>query len=296
MTPEFAAEVTLQPIARFGLDAAIIFSDILVVPFALGSEVSFDEGVGPRLEPVRELERLERDPSVWAEKLSPVYDALRLTRQRLERSCALLGFAGAPWTLATYMAEGGGSSDQRAAKLWGYRDPEGFRAFLDLIEECVSQHLISQIRVGADAVQLFDSWASGLPEHRFEEWVIAPTKRIVDKIRKVEPQAKIVGFPRGASLRGYERYARETGVDAISIDTGVPIGWAVETIGRTIAIQGNLDPIALVAGGAAQSAAIETILEATKARPFIFNLGHGVVPETPPEHIADLVAQIRAAT
>ncbi len=295
MTPEIAAEVTLQPIERFGFDAAIIFSDILVVPFALGSTVTFEEGIGPRLPPVKALDGLERDPAVWAEKLAPVYEALRLVRGKLDRSRALLGFAGAPWTLATYMAEGGGSPDQRAAKLWGYRDPANFTALLELIGDCVAGHLIAQLEAGADAVQIFDSWASGLPPAQFAEWVIRPTKRIVDKVRQAKPAAKIIGFPRAATLEGYDTYVRQTGVDAVSLDTAVPIRWAVQELGSRVTLQGNLDPIALIAGGKALSVAVAEILEATEGVPFIFNLGHGILPETPLEHVAALVLQIRGS-
>jgi uroporphyrinogen decarboxylase len=295
MTPELAADVTLQPIERFGFDAAIIFSDILTVPFALGSEVTFEEGVGPRLAPVGQIDGLERDEAVWTKKLSPTYDALRLVRTRLDRSRALLGFAGAPWTLATYMAEGGGSTDQRVAKLWGYRDPASFAALLDLLGDCVAQHLIAQLDAGADAVQIFDSWASSLPVAEFTNWVVAPTRRIVDKVRGAKPDAKIIGFPRAATLEGYELYARETGVDAVSVDTAVPLRWARTVLGGKVVLQGNLDPIVLIAGGRALSDAVTEILDATRGVPFIFNLGHGILPETPTSHVADLVAQIRGA-
>ena len=295
MTPEIAADVTLQPIERFGFDAAIIFSDILVVPFALGSKVTFEEGVGPKLAPVHRIDGLERSPAVWAERLSPAYEALQLVRKRLDHSRMLLGFAGAPWTLATYMAEGGGSSDQRAAKLWGYRDPAGFSALLDLLGDCVAQHLIAQLDAGAGAVQIFDSWASGLPVSRFADWVVAPTRRIVGKVRDVRPDAKIIGFPRAATLEGYEIYARETGVDAVSLDTAVPLHWARTKLAGKVVLQGNLDPIVLIAGGKALSDAVDEILNATLDVPFIFNLGHGILPETPPAHVADLVAQIRGS-
>jgi len=295
MTPELATTITLQPIERFGLDAAIIFSDILVVPYALGSEVSFEEGVGPRLPPVPAIDRLERDPGAWAKKLAPTYEALRSVRGKLDRSRALLGFAGAPWTLATYMAEGGSSPDQRAAKLWGYRDPAGFATLLDVIGDCVAGHLIAQLEAGADAVQIFDSWASGLPPAQFAEWVVRPTKRIVEKVRQAKPAAKLIGFPRAATLEGYEIYVRQTGVDCVSLDTATPIRWAVGELGSRVTLQGNLDPIALVAGGKALSAAVAEILKATGGIPFIFNLGHGILPETPPAHVTELVAQIRGS-
>lgn len=292
--PEMAAEVTLQPVRRFGMDAAILFSDILVIPFALGSEIRFEEGNGPILTRYTDIGVVERDSTIWAKKLAPVYETLKLVRAGLAQDTVLLGFAGAPWTLATYLAEGHGSADQRAAKLWGYCDPQGFGELLDLLADCVASHLIRQFEAGADAVQIFDSWASGLPEQAFAEWVIRPTERVVEAVRAARPGAKIIGFPRATTLAGYERYANETGVDAVSLDTAVPMGWAAKTLGMKATLQGNLDPIALLAGGDALARATDTILEATAGVPFIFNLGHGVLPETPPEHVAALVERVRA--
>jgi len=294
MDPGMAAEITLQPIRRFGFDAAIIFSDILTVPFALGREVVFEENVGPSLAAVGSTDGLERDPAIWHGKLQPAYETLQIVRSKLDENTALLGFAGAPWTLATYMAAGRGGDEQRAAKLWGYRDPKGFGALLALIGDCVAAHLVAQLEAGADAVQIFDSWAGGLPDGPFARWVVAPTKRIVDKVRAAKPDAKIIGFPRAATLQGYERYAAETGVDAISLDTAVPVGWAAEILAGKVAVQGNLDPIALLAGGKALTQSVDRIVDAMRGRPFIFNLGHGVLPETPPEHVAELVARVRA--
>ena len=214
--PKLAAEVTLQPIRRFDLDAAIIFSDILTVPMALGHEVTFDEG--PKLAPLVAVEGLERDPAKWRSVLAPAYEALALTRASLAPEKALIGFAGAPWTLATYLA-GGGNDEQKAARLWGYRDPEHFADLISLLVDCVSQHLIWQLDAGAGAVQIFDSWAAGLPADQFARWVIAPTKVIVEKVRKAIPDAPIIGFPRAASLSGLEAYVRATGVDGVSLDT-----------------------------------------------------------------------------
>ena len=295
MTPKLAAEVTLQPTARFGFDAAILFSDILVVPFALGREVRFEEGEGPALEATSSVDGLQLDREAWLGKLAPVYEALRIVRAKLDRSTALLGFAGAPWTLATYLAEGHGSTDQRAAKLWAYRDPKSFEELLDILSECVASHLIAQLEAGADAVQIFDSWASGLPARAFEDWVIKPTKRIVEKVRAVRPGALIIGFPRAATMAGYESYARETAVDAVSIDTAAPISWAVEKLGKHVAVQGNLDPIALIAGGDALDFAVDELLKATRSSRFIFNLGHGILPETPIANVERLIARVRAA-
>jgi uroporphyrinogen decarboxylase len=295
MTPELAAEVTLQPIHRFGFDAAILFSDILVIPYALGKTVKFEDGEGPSLAPIDSVDGLERDSGLWAKKLEPVYEAVKLVRSGLDAKTALLGFAGAPWTLATYMAQGKGSSDQRAAKLWGYRNPDSFSELLDILGDCIAVHLVRQIEAGADAVQIFDSWASGLPARAFEKWVVGPTKRVVEKVRAVYPEARIIGFPRAATLQGYERYAAATGVDAVSVDTAAPISWAVDKLGRSVAVQGNLDPLALLAGGRALAEAVDDLLTATRGTRFIFNLGHGVVPEIPVEHVSDLVAQVRAA-
>lgn len=289
-SPELAAEVTLQPVRRFGFDAAILFSDILVIPAALGLGVQFEEG-GPRLSPITSAAGLERGQDKWATALAPVYESLRLVKASAPTGVAVLGFAGAPWTLATYMAAGRGGDEQKAAKLWAYRDPDGFQELLELLADCVAQHLIAQLKAGADAVQIFDSWASGLPPAAFEQWVVAPTKRAVARIRGAVPEARIIGFPRAATLTGYAQYARETGVDAVSLDTAVPMDWAAGNL--RCALQGNLDPIALVAGGKALADGVHRILAVTRGRPFIFNLGHGVIPETPIAHVEELIRLVR---
>jgi uroporphyrinogen decarboxylase len=291
MTPELASEITMQPVRRFRFDAAILFSDILVVPAALGVPVEFEDGIGPRLKPVFSPDALISNKVAWTEMLEPVYQALRSVRAQLPQTTALLGFAGAPWTLATYMAAGQGGDEQKAAKLWGYRDAESFDQLLDILVECVSFHLLRQIEAGADAVQIFDSWASGLPEAQFRRWVIEPTKKIVDKIRTIHPKARVIGFPRAATLEGYRCYAEGTGVDAVSLDTAVPMTWAARALDKVL--QGNLDPIALVAGGDALARAVDDILDATPDVPFIFNLGHGILPETPIEHVEQLIARVR---
>ena len=297
LDPDIAAEVTIQPIRRFGFDAAILFSDILTVPEALGQRVTFTPGEGPSLTRVTSVEGFDRDPEHWARYFAPVYEALRQTRAGLAREGfgdrALLGFAGAPWTLATYLAAGAGGDEQKAAKLWAYRDPEGFGQILDILAECVAFHLVRQLEAGADAVQIFDSWASGLPEALFETVVIRPTRAIVRKVRAARPDAWIIGFPRAATLAGYEHYARCTGVDALSLDTAAPMGWAAKTIGPLCAVQGNLDPLALIAGGAALDDAIGRLLDAMAGTPFIFNLGHGILPETPIAHVEQLLKRIR---
>ena len=297
LNPDYAAEVTLQPIRRFGFDAAIIFSDILTVPEALGQKVTFTAGEGPSMAPVASTQSFDLNQDNWSTYFEPVYEALRRTRAGLDAEGfadrALLGFAGAPWTLATYLAAGAGGDEQKAAKLWAYRDPEGFGQLLDILGECVAFHLIRQLDAGADAVQIFDSWASGLPDALFEQVVIRPTRTIVKKVRAARPDAHIIGFPRAATLQGYENYARATGVDALSLDTAMPMGWAAKTIGPLCACQGNLDPIVLIAGGAALDAAVDRILEAMNGTPFIFNLGHGILPETPIAHVEQLLKRIR---
>jgi uroporphyrinogen decarboxylase len=294
LTPELAAEVTLQPVHRFGFDAAIIFSDILVVPLALGVAIDFEQGIGPKLSPITSVTGLRQDTGQWRESFEPVYQALRIARAGLDSSTTLLGFAGGCWTLTSYLAAGGGGDEQRAAKLWAYRDPDGFQECVDILTNCVSQHLVGQLRAGADAVQLFDSWASGLPQDAFARWVVEPTKKIVAKVRSEMPEARIIGFPRAATLKGYELYVRETGVDAISLDTAAPMDWAAEALGGRVTLQGNLDPVALVAGGSALAEAVDHILKATRQVPFIFNLGHGILPETPIEHVEELVRLVRS--
>jgi uroporphyrinogen decarboxylase len=295
MTPSFATEVTLQPIRRFDFDAAILFSDILVIPFALGQDVRFEDGHGPILGAFAGVDRLVRDESVWSQKLAPVYQAMRETRTSLPPEKALIGFAGAPWTLAAYMLEGRGSPDQRAAKLSAYRAPQEFAKLLDTLADAVAWHLIRQLEEGADVVQIFDSWAGGLPYAQFLEWVVRPNARVAEGVRSKIPNARIIGFPRAATQAGYEVYATQTGVDAVSIDTATSLEWAVQKLGGKAVLQGNLDPIALIAGGDALDKTVDHILNTSRHTPFIFNLGHGILPETPPEHVARLVKRIRGA-
>jgi uroporphyrinogen decarboxylase len=291
--PELAAEITLQPVRRFDFDAAIIFSDIFVVPVALGIDVTIEEGIGPRLEPIKSVEEIKSDENLWITTLAPVYQAISDVRERLPAEKALIGFAGGPWTLATYLAEGRGSQDQRAAKLWGYRDPPQFGLLLERLADAVARHLGDQIRAGADVVQIFDSWSAGLTDVSLAKWVIEPTRKIVQKLRVDFPEARIIGFPRAASLDGYLAYAARTGVDAVSIDTAAPISWATSLLGKTKIIQGNLDPIALLAGGDALARAVDNILDASRDARLIFNLGHGILPETPVSHVEALVDRVR---
>jgi uroporphyrinogen decarboxylase len=282
LNPKYAAEITLQPIRRFGFDAAILFSDILTVPEALGQKVTFTQGEGPSLEPVTSAKGFVEDRGQWATYFEPVYEALRLTRAELPAGTALLGFAGAPWTLATYLAAGAGGDEQKAAKLWAYRDPEGFGYLLDILADCVAFHLIRQLDAGADAVQIFDSWASGLPAPLYERVVIEPTGKVVAMVRAARPNAKIIG---------YQSYAQAISVDALSLDTAMPMRWAAENL--NCALQGNLDPIALIAGGAALDRGVDDILQSLGGKPHIFNLGHGILPETPIAHVEQLLKRIR---
>jgi uroporphyrinogen decarboxylase len=294
MTPVAAAEVTLQPVWRFGLDAAIVFSDILLVPYALGQSIAFDEAGGPKLEPVTTAAHFEENRDMWPERMAPVYETLKLVSAKLDAQADLIGFAGGPWTLAAYMAEGHGTANQKAAKLWAWRDSEGFQNLLDVLVDCVVLHLTSQIAAGATVVQIFDSWAGGLPESGFADWVIAPTKRIVAQAKAVHPETKIIGFPRGATMEGYRLYVEETGVDGVSLDPAVSMQWAVDRLGGRTALQGNLDPVLLVAGGDAMDRELDRILGAARAVPFIANLGHGVLPETPVANVTQFVKRVRS--
>ena len=293
MNAETAAEVTLQPVHRFDLDAAIIFSDILLVPYALGKEVSFEGGSGPRLEATHTPAELCNDVESWLARLSPTYEAIGLVAAALPKGKDLIGFAGGPWTLATYMAEGGGSVDQARARLWAYRDRESFREFLRMIADCVAVHLCGQINAGATVVQLFDSWAGGLSEVLFRDCVIAPSRYVVEQVRAKIPQAKIIGFPRGATEQGYREYLEATGVDAISLDTAVSFAWAAQNLGGRTALQGNLDPLLLVAGGAALRESTRRLFADARGTRHIFNLGHGILPNTPVENVVELVELVR---
>jgi uroporphyrinogen decarboxylase len=293
--PRLAAEVTLQPIRRYGFDAAILFSDILVVPDAIGQPVRFAEGEGPRLDPIRDVADLTRlDLRKAKGKFETVWETVSLLRRDLPAETALIGFCGAPWTVATYMAEGRGSSDQAEARGWAYRDPHGFQRLIDLLSEASIAYLSGQVEAGADVLQIFDSWAGSLAENEFESWVIAPTRRIVAAIKAKYPTVPIIGFPRGASSL-LEHFAKATGVDGVSCDTSCPLSLMQTVANSGTVVQGNLDPLLLVAGGEALDRRIDTILAAMSGKPFIFNLGHGIVPETPPEHVGRLVARVRRA-
>ncbi|MEZ5773439.1 MAG: uroporphyrinogen decarboxylase [Hyphomicrobiaceae bacterium] len=291
--PELAAEVTLQPIRRFGFDAAILFSDILVVPHALGQKLWFEEGEGPRLEPVADaaaLARLSVDAAV--PRFDLVAETVSRVRAGLPSSTALIGFCGAPWTVATYMVAGRGSQDQAAARLWAYRDPAGFAALVDLVVEASIDYLARQVAAGADCLQIFDSWSGSLAEPEFERWVIEPTKAILAGLKARGIAVPVIGFPRGAGLLA-ARYVRATGVAGLGCDTAMPLDVMARDLSPLATLQGNLDPLLLVSGGEALDRRIDQILAAMAGRPFIFNLGHGIVPETPPDHVARLVALVR---
>jgi uroporphyrinogen decarboxylase len=295
-TPELAVEVTLQPIRRFGFDAAILFSDILVVPHALGQAVSFIEGEGPRLDPVRNAEGLTRLSMDRfrsdASPLGAVYEAVAGIRSALADSVALIGFAGSPWTVACYMVEGGGSREFHAVKGWAFADPDGFQRLIDLLVEATVDHLLRQVVAGAEVLQLFESHAGVLPDGAYERWIVEPNARIVRALRAKHPDLPIIGFPRGSGPR-YEGFVKATGVTAVSIDSGIPVGWAADRLQPHAVVQGNLDPVLLLQGGAAMRDAVRAIRQGLGRGPMIFNLGHGVIKETPPDHVAELVACVR---
>lgn len=289
--PLAAAEITLQPIRRFGFDAAILFSDILVIPHALGQNLWFEVGEGPRLAPPL-VDGALTALSAAPQRLTPVIETVRRVRALLPPACAFLGFAGSPWTVATYMVAGAGSRDQAAARRLAYSDPIAFGALIDAIIAATIDYLADQIAAGVDAVQLFDSWAGSLSPAQFERWVIAPNAAIVDGLRARCPGARIIGFPKGAGGK-LAAYARETGVDALGIDESVDPVWANAVLPEHMPVQGNLDPLALIAGGDALTSAIDNIRAAFAGRPHIFNLGHGILPDTPIAHVEELIARLR---
>jgi uroporphyrinogen decarboxylase len=293
-TPEFAAEVTLQPIRRFNFDAAIIFSDILVIPYALGRSVRFEVGEGPRLDP---LDTPDKVATLAAEadfsKLEPVFEALRRVRSELDPKIALIGFCGAPWTVATYMVAGQGTPDQAPARMMAYRHPEAFSKIIDAVVENSIIYLLGQLKAGADVLQIFDTWAGVLPPREFQRWSIEPTKRIVEGVRKQAPAAKIIGFPRGVGAL-LPSYVEATGVNAVSIDWATEPALIREKVQSRVVVQGNLDPLVLIAGGKALDQSIDDVLSNYGGGRLIFNLGHGIQPETPIAHVEQMVRRVRA--
>jgi uroporphyrinogen decarboxylase len=291
--PEFAAEVTLQPVRRFGFDAAILFSDILVVPHALGQHVRFSAGEGPLLDPITDRTAFERlNSELDHDVLAPVYETIGIVKAQLEPSVALLGFCGAPWTVASYMIAGRGTPDQAPARLFAYRDAAAFAVLIDVLVEASASYLVRQLQAGADAVQIFDTWAGVLPPEQFERWCMEPTRRIVELVRAQVPNARVIGFPRGAGAM-LARYVDNVPVNAVGLDWMVDKSFARERIQSRVPVQGNLDPLVLVSGGVALDRAIDAIMEAFAEQRFIFNLGHGIVPETPIAHVEQMLKRLR---
>lgn len=291
-TPKYASEVTLQPLRRFDLDAAILFSDILVIPDALGQNVRFETGEGPVLEPVTAKTIGLLKPDNVLSHLAPVLETVSTVRAALAPEKTLIGFCGSPWTVATYMIGGRGSPDQATARLFALQHPKAFEQLIDILVEASIEYLVAQFAAGVDVVQLFESWALNLDEERFAAQVIGPNKRIVDGVRARVPDAPIIGFPRGAAGL-VATYADQTGVDLLGLDFSMPTGFADAQLPKSLGVQGNLDPLRLVAGGAQMQSRAEDIIEAFKNRPHIFNLGHGIVPQTPIEHVAELVRIVK---
>ena len=289
--PDSAAEVTLQPIRRFGFDGAILFSDILIVPYALGQDLRFEAGEGPRLSPPlvdAALAALQAVP----ERLEPIYRTVEKVKAALSSETAFLGFAGSAWTVATYMVAGQGSKEQAEARRYAYRDPQAFQEIIDAVAEMTVDYLSGQVRAGVEAVQLFDSWAGSLSPAQFEQWVIAPNAWIVSAFKARHPEVPVIGFPKGAGGK-LPAYARETGVDALGLDETVDPDWAAAELPKDLPVQGNLDPLALIAGGEALESAAARIISAFEDRPHVFNLGHGILPDTPIEHVEQLLRLVR---
>lgn len=293
-TPELAEEVTLQPIRRYGFDAAILFADILLVPQSLGLRLWFVEGEGPRLSPVAgrgDLGRMRPVDEIDG-TLSPIYETVRRLRKSLPAETALIGFAGAPWTVATYMVAGRGTPDQGPARRFAYSDPDGFQKLIDRVSEATVHYLSRQIEAGAEAVKIFDSWAGALPPGEFRRWVLEPTTRIVTTLRARHPGVPIIGFPRGSGLGSVE-YATTTGVECLAVDTAMPMPALRPLISPNTALQGNLDPLLMVLGGNALTATARALVDQMRGTPFVFNLGHGITPDADPAHVDLLLRAVR---
>ncbi|TCD15987.1 uroporphyrinogen decarboxylase [Oricola cellulosilytica] len=290
-TPDLAVEVTLQPIRRYGFDASILFSDILVLPDALKRNVRFVEGEGPRMDPIDADGIAALDPSRMHAHLAPVYETVTRLRAELPKETTLLGFCGAPWTVATYMIAGHGTPDQAPARLFGYRERPAMERLLDILSDMSADYLVRQLDSGADAVQIFDSWAGVLDDETFAEFCVKPVKRIVLKVRAARPDAKIIGFPKGAGAL-YRHYRQSTGIDALGLDWSVPLDFAAE-LQKDGPVQGNLDPLRVVAGRDAIREGTDRILNRLGDGPLIFNLGHGITPQADPDDVAYLVNRVR---
>lgn len=292
-TPEKACEVTLQPITRFDFDAAILFSDILIVPHALGQNVRFVEGEGPRLDPITSINELAGLNDAGKDKLAKVYEAVSLIRARLSADKALIGFCGAPYTVATYMIAGRGSPDQAVTRTFAFEHADNFQALIDLLVLTSTDYLCGQIEAGANAVQVFDSWSGPLPDDQFQRWVVEPTQKIVAGVRERYPNIPIIGFPRGSAAHATS-YLTQTGVNGLGCDTSMPLSLMSADLGHpSVVRQGNLDPLLLLTGGAALDTRIREICAAMRGRRFIFNLGHGILPPTPTDNVQRLVDIVR---
>lgn len=289
--PELAAEVTLQPVRRFGFDAAILFSDILVVPHALGRDLRFEEGRGPVMTPLRpeDMDGLARED--FHRRLEPVYETVRLVRSVLSPETALIGFCGAPWTVATYMVAGHGTPDQAPARVFSYQEPKVFERLISILVEHSAAYLVRQARAGADALQIFDSWCGVLDEDGFERWCVRPLAEIVRRVREEFPEIPVIAFPKGAGAR-YAGFREKTGATALGLDWTVPLREA-RNLQQGGAVQGNLDPLRLLAGGRALAEGVDGIVEALGHGPLVFNLGHGILPQTPIAHVEEMLARVR---
>jgi uroporphyrinogen decarboxylase len=294
-TPEKAIEVTLQPIRRYQMDGAILFSDILVIPYALGQKLWFTEGVGPQLEALETPRDAAKRLSVKGmhDTLAPVYETLAGVKAKLPKETTLLGFAGAPWTVGSYMIEGGSSKDYFKAKQWMFQEPEAFQALIDLLVDATADYLSAQIDAGAEAVQVFDSWAGNLAPDDVMRWSLKPLQQIYAKVKARHPHTPVIVFPRAVGPI-YESFAEQGIGDALGLDTGLPAAWARDHLQDKVTVQGNLDPLRVVAGGEGMRQATRDLLDTLAGGPYVFNLGHGVVPQTPPEHVSELVELVRS--
>jgi uroporphyrinogen decarboxylase len=292
--PELAAEVTLQPVRRFGFDAAILFSDILIVPLAFGRKVEFLVGEGPKLEPLADAAALSGlNETIDGKVLAPIYETVARVKSQLDSKTTLIGFCGAPWTVATYMVAGEATPDQAPARLFALRDPVGFGRLIDRLVEGSIEYLVGQLKAGAEVVQIFDTWAGVLSPEQFDRWCIQPTEKIVAGVRQQIPGAKIIGFPRGANAMALP-YVVATGVDGIGLDWTFPRTLAADMLQPRVAVQGNVDPLALLAGGEALDREVDDVMTSLAGQPLIFNLGHGILPPTPIAHVERMLKRVRA--
>jgi uroporphyrinogen decarboxylase len=292
-SPSLAAEATLQPVRRYGMDGAILFADILLILDAMGRNVRFVEKEGPRVDPATKARDLAGVPmEKLLAKLAPVGETVERVRAALDPTTTLIGFAGSPWTVGVYAIEGRGGTDKADSRRFGYEHPEELDSMLDQLVEASAHYLVMQAKAGADALMLFESWAEGLPEDAFERWVIAPTAKLVARVRDLGVTVPILGFPRGAGALILD-YAKRTGVSAVGLDTAMPLKWASANLPKGMPVQGNLDPMRLIAGGPGLETRVHAIVDALRDRPHIFNLGHGVTPETPIPHVERVLAALR---